>query len=311
MELLIVMAIIGILVALLLPALSSVREASRKTKCANNLKQLALALQSYESAHGNFPPGGDTTSELAWTVYILPQIGQQNLFDQFSFGSGSYYDIPGRLTPALTAVPTLLCPSASEQRSNLSRQGTALCTTCGNERVPHDTSYPWDDTGEDVYTTHYVGIMGPVGNNAATGEDYAFDNIGTHGGFSTAGVLYHDSAVRTAHIRDGMSNTYAIGEVSWDGYRKYRAWHRGASTPSGSVKSAMGAAKNLTDPINANLDYLNGQDFNDGSFGSNHIGGAQFARCDGSVHFVSQNVDFDVYLATASRDGNEEEVLAP
>lgn len=310
-ELLVVITIIGILVALLLPAVQMAREAARRMQCANNMKQLALALQSYDTSVGSYPPGGLSHNELAWTVFILPHVEQQNLYDQFDFGGGTYQDIPQRLPWALHSVNLYLCPSARERKSNLARDGSTLCSSCGNERVPHDTAFPWTDTGEDTYTTHYVGIMGPVGTNPVTGEDYGHEDVGTHGGFATGGILYLDSAIKNKDIKDGTSNTFSFGEISWDGYQKYRTWIRGPSLKSASAPdgSAMGSAKNVTEPINANLEYLNGQDFNDGSFGSNHPGGAQFARCDGSVHFVSDSVEFSVYLATASRKGGEVRVV--
>lgn len=90
-ELLVVIAIIGILIALLRPAVQSAREPARRVQCANNLKQLALALHAYHASVGSFPPGAIVENNLSWNVFLLPYIEQQNLYDQFDFSSGEFY----------------------------------------------------------------------------------------------------------------------------------------------------------------------------------------------------------------------------
>src|SRR5437773_558439 len=91
-ELLVVIAIIGVLVALLLPAVQSARESARRMSCMNNLKQIGLALHNHHDAFGTFPPGGvtngtccGTQSGATWTIYILPFIEQQMLYDKYDF----------------------------------------------------------------------------------------------------------------------------------------------------------------------------------------------------------------------------------
>jgi prepilin-type N-terminal cleavage/methylation domain-containing protein/prepilin-type processing-associated H-X9-DG protein len=286
-ELLVVIAIIGILIALLLPAVQAAREAARRAQCSNHLKQLGLALHNYHDTHRAFPPGGMTDNGLSWIVMILPFIEQKPLYDQFNFDAGDYHEA-GKLEVSLTRIDTLLCPSCPIERSNL---GGTL------EKWPHDSS------GEDTYTTHYVGVMGPLGTNPQTGRPYGYDPVPTHGGYATDGVLHKNSKVKFRDISDGTSNTFALGEISWKGYAKFRSWVRGATL---SGDTAMGSAKNVSEPINAGAPYGN---FNDGAFGSQHPGGTHFGFCDGSVTFVSENVDHAVYLSTASRNGDEVKTL--
>ena len=91
-ELLVVITIIGILIALLLPAVQAAREAARRMQCANNLKQVGVALLNYEHACGTFPPGGLTLPSScghSWWVRILPYVEQENIFDQFEQNGGS------------------------------------------------------------------------------------------------------------------------------------------------------------------------------------------------------------------------------
>ncbi|MCA9247984.1 MAG: DUF1559 domain-containing protein [Planctomycetales bacterium] len=305
-ELLVVIAIIGILVALLLPAVQAAREAARRTQCTNNLKQLTLAAHNYHSSYGKFPVGGRTDNQLSWLVAILPYIEQQALYDQFDFRFGAYSDCTRKLEVSLFRVEAFLCPNQNEVRSNLG--GTLeIC--------------PKTSSGEHTYTTHYVGNMGPLGpipQSLRAGGALAFQTppqyghappFTPHGGFATDGVLLEDKQVSIGEIRDGTSNTFCIGEISWDGYQKYRTWIRGSTL--GAVnkpedRTAMGSAKNVDEPINSGAPY--GQ-FNNGAFGSEHPGGTHFSLCDGSVRFVTEGVDHAVYLSTASRHRGEIRVL--
>ena len=97
-ELLVVITIIGILIALLLPAVQAAREAARRMQCGNNFKQVGLALHNYHAAKACFPPGMfDPTSKpnvpvyWSWSTYILPYIEQQALYDQFDFTNGNHF----------------------------------------------------------------------------------------------------------------------------------------------------------------------------------------------------------------------------
>ena len=152
--------------------------------------------------------------------------------------------------------------------------------------------------------THYVGIMGPRGTNIKNGTAYKVEDSTTYGGFATQGVLNKDRKIALKQITDGLSQTFAMGEVSWPGYQRYRSWHRG-STVSGT---AMGTCKNVKDPINTLVPYGS---FNDRAFGSQHPGGTHFLFCDGAVQFIDNDIDQAVFLGRARRDGKELGDAAP
>jgi prepilin-type N-terminal cleavage/methylation domain-containing protein len=285
-ELLVVIAIIGILVALLLPAIQAAREAARRTQCNNNLKQLGLALQNYHDTYKVFPPGGMSGgNRLSWHVLILPFIELQALHAQVNFEAfaGNGYDAAASVIQT-EVVPGYMCPSAPRTK--------------------------WFENGSStVYTTHYYGVMGPKGTNAATGGTYTWDNsVAGHGGFATQGVLLRRDSVGMRDVLDGTSNTFLVGEISWvknaagADNPSYRKWIRGCDG------SAAAGCKNILDGVKM-TPYNGSNNFNDVSFGSEHPGGCLFVRCDGAVKFVSQNVDLAVYKATASRDGGETQVV--
>lgn len=283
-ELLVVIAIIGILVALLLPAIQAAREAARRSECGNNLKQLGLALQNYHDTYKALPCGGWQDTQVSWLVSILPFIEQQSLFDQFIFTTGAYTQA-GKNPLAVNRIGGYLCPSAVIKMS----QETAT-----------------------LWTTHYYGNTGPKGINPATGTAYQGNVAGlpggtcsnVHGGLSNQGVIRTNQVRVFADILDGTSNTFMVGERSWSqrnapaGYERYRDWVRGSI---GLADCWSCGAKNVALPINNQTVTL----FNDIAFGSEHPGGAQFVKVDGSTNFISQTIDFGLYLSLASRDGGE------
>src|SRR6187455_2929482 len=113
-ELLVVIAIIGVLVALLLPAVQSAREAARRMRCANNLKQIALAAQNFHDIHGNFPSGCKLTTPpdtyySNWAIQLLPYIEQQNLFSRYDDTVTNVH--PNNKFVRETFVDAYSCPS--------------------------------------------------------------------------------------------------------------------------------------------------------------------------------------------------------
>ncbi len=279
-ELLVVIAIIGVLVALLLPAVQAAREAARRTQCTNNLKQLGLGMHNYHDIHGQFPLPGMVANHLGWNASILPQIEQGPLYDQVDFNQASMGQFNSRHLPlSTTAVDAYLCPSSSAETSLM----------------------PTTEGGQRVYTMHYHGILGPYGTNPSTGQDYRCVNMTqAFGGECQQGIMWQWGS-NMRDVTDGTSNTYLFGEISWNAMDKYRPWLRAKYSDHRGVLYLI--SKNIEFPINSGNDTK----WNAIAFGSEHPGGAQFGMADGSVRFVSETIDWGVYLATASKNGGEPE----
>jgi prepilin-type N-terminal cleavage/methylation domain-containing protein/prepilin-type processing-associated H-X9-DG protein len=177
-ELLVVIAIIGVLVSLLLPAIQSSREAARRTRCLNNLRQLGIGLNDYRTNRGSFPPGGIEPRpvwrkgrQLAWSVFLLPHLEEQRLYDRLDITKA--FDAPENAAAAATVLDVYLCPSVSE--GDKLRKGRGPC--------------------------HYGGIYGERITDRGRSDPLN-------------GVMFYDRGVKPAEIRDGMTNTLIISEDS-------------------------------------------------------------------------------------------------
>ena len=272
-ELLVVIAIIGILIALLLPAVQAAREAARRSQCTNNLKQLALAMHNYEGAFKVYPPGrigcdgacspanGPSTSGF---VMILPFIEQQTLYDQFgTFPSG----VPGSLPQSvLTTRPgAFVCPSATMRAEYNPGSGSKWATSC-----------------YALCAGHYGPTYGISGQTK----------------WLNSGVFLYRDPVDPSLIGDGLSNTIMIGEViQGDVAGHTNRW----PTAGRHVDSLRTTDNPVNTPAGEGVTYSNYGNPCNGAFGSRHPGGANFAFCDGSVHFVSETIDLALYRLLGQR----------
>lgn len=112
-ELLVVISIIGIMIAMLLPAVQQVRDAARRTVCANHLKQHGLALLSYEGAMGRFPAGAERRTGHAWASRVLPYLDQSTIYEQIDFGKN--WDAPENREPTEIDLLVFACPNSIKQ----------------------------------------------------------------------------------------------------------------------------------------------------------------------------------------------------
>ncbi len=269
-ELLVVIAIIGILVSLLLPAVQAARAAARRMQCQNNLKQIGLALHNYHDSYKSLPMathwGGKYYS--AFTA-ILPHLEQTPLFDGYD-PKVSAFD-PANTSVIEQRVATYLCPSMV-----LPRQVPS--TACGETAAP--ASY--------AVSTGSLSAWGPIHNGAIIGHDKG------------------STALRD--ILDGTSNTFMVGELNY-GLKNYNftsgpcasqlrggvvAW--GVGYPGYSMATTVG--------VYNSAQLITG--FNEfQTFRSDHVGGAHFCLCDGSVRFIPETTDANVIDALATRAGGE------
>jgi prepilin-type N-terminal cleavage/methylation domain-containing protein/prepilin-type processing-associated H-X9-DG protein len=303
-ELLVVIAIIAVLIALLLPAVQQAREAARRVQCKNNLKQFGLAMHNYHDSYGAFPPGnvivgfdsacpsgGSTAQNRApYTVQILPFLDQAPLYNKFDqnllFGWDRESPTAGNMPTQLSSpIPAFRCPS--------------------------------DPYAQGVKSSYFGCSGGGTTTDAACTASgwppfFLFNN----------GLIFANSKINFRDITDGSSNTFLMGETKymvdpscvanvqqngigtaggtqaglWSGgiyvQIKYRFNNNGAAAVDGINSPYAG-------DIGSGPNCL--QEYVGRTFGSRHVGGCHMLLADGSVQFMSQNMDLATYRTMGSR----------
>lgn len=282
-ELLVVIAIIGVLIALLLPAVQQAREAARRMQCTNNLKQLGLGLHNHHDTYGQFPMGyefrsgftdGDPT--WGWAAFLMPFIEQETIYDAID---------PKNQTLA----------NAVGNANDLAVMKTPLDVY----RCPSDTGPDLNDqrklAGEATALSNYIG---------SNSSDLAARNDGIPGSnYGADGIFWENSDCNFADVTDGTSNTFAIGERSWNmnrrngtGKANYYAGNvygvEGRLVVGGSPVSTKTLYSVLGGTVRT-INYARNDAYESSSFSSLHPGGVQFLFCDGSVQFIPDTVQFD------------------
>jgi len=289
-ELLVVCTIIGILIALLLPAVQAAREAARQVQCANHVKQIGLALHHYTQACGVFPPGcivstgkppgwepwqeAKSTGLLgqhgtSWMLQVLPYLEQNSVYDQWDFTK----NVIGNAQVAQSDISIFYCPS---RRNGIRSEDRA-----------HLPVYAWTRGGSD-----YGGCIGS--GNGWTNDSYRYFTVPENGNESEhwqypsrVGIFLPNTSAHFSDIRDGTSSTIMIGELQ-----------RLVSPPSGVCSvdgwAAGGVATLFTTNDHEKSGIYQTGGMNNKFFespGSEHPGGAHFGMADGAVHFIGNSVN--------------------
>lgn len=298
-ELLVVIAIIAVLIALLLPAVQQAREAARRTQCKNNLKQFGLAIHNYNDVANilpspmNFNPGGCCgNSGVGALVLLLPYVDQAPLYNTINFGSPAvqwYQPVPSSAPPGSryfeSVPPFMRCPSDTSPKSyNVNNTGVMWTTA----------SYGMSD-GNQPHGSHLCSSYG--GNNVGPG---GYANLSDTSNSSAVSGLYArgGATFRFADVTDGMSNTIFMGEIrsectdhAQQGWASTNTNWFGTSAPINfNTCSPTGTACNSTNEWNTSM-----------GFKSRHVGGAHFLLGDGSIRFISENIDYMTYQKLGDR----------
>jgi len=296
----VVIAIIGVLVSMLLPAVQWAREAARRMQCTNSLHNLAIACHNYHDSLGSYPNSHfctqvsgavcvDNTETWGWSTLILPYIEQQNLHNQLGVSSYTLQQVLAKQNPGLrdprqmlqTRLAIFICPSDSNPNGNVNgvrHFGGGLGTTAGG----------WGNWQPAI--SNYVANRGTRNNHQAATD--------------THGVFMESRGKKMQDITDGTSNTFMLGErdtqicqgASWIGVRNPNGdGNRGFYYVAANVRVRLNAPD---PPI-----LVTSRDGCSEGFASLHPGGANFALCDGSVRFVTNNIEFKPGSGTCAGGG--------
>lgn len=292
-ELLVVIAIIGVLVALLLPAVQAAREGARRSQCANNIRQVAVAMQNHHSAKNKLPPGADCDRTIqhchTWLEFLLPYLEHQPTYSQIDFKQKTHLGVNPNVLNAFYE-PTLLCPSDS------------LAGRYDNGR---ETDYLPGPAGTFSLGASYTPSGGPVKMNVCPVPPTTPDNIncksdqggaamGSGGSFGAPGLIGGGpDRYSFKDCVDGTSNTLLLGETLpiLSTFRMYFASHMNvASTNPPPNYYLMYKACPESPTVRVGDCYAQM-----GGFQSVHPGGLYGALADGSVRFLNDAIDYAVY----------------
>jgi prepilin-type N-terminal cleavage/methylation domain-containing protein/prepilin-type processing-associated H-X9-DG protein len=312
-ELLVVITIIGILVALMLPAVQAAREAARRLQCKNNLKQIGLALHNYHATRQSFPPGyvstvgsggpaDDKGPGWGWAAAILPYIEEGSTHRQIHFDK----DIkdPVNAAARATSLSVFLCPSDGGKRT--------FTVDVLDDSSPDFSTALKDANGNPIQVAHgnYVGIFG----NPEITPDPGFLSSDPDRGIAHQGMFCRNTAVRFVDVTDGTSNTLFVGERSSNlAYATWTGAVTGGQVPpkipdtynyggEGAPVLVLGHTGDASDvPPHTPNSLVNHVD----DFWSMHPQGVNFLFVDGSVQNINNTISPPLWWALGTRAGGE------
>lgn len=298
-ELMVIIAIISLLAALLIPTLQTTREAARRTQCANNLKQVTMAILNITEASRAFPSGttllnvtgtlldvttanatwcraGTTDGYTPWTVIILPFLEQQDLFDGLTLDMS----LAGRFMD-----DTFVVPPSNGDAQNI---------------VPLSVLHCPSSRYTSAVRNNYFGVQGGgvaacTNNPPGTGTQRFFMN----------GVLHANSRVGFASLRDGASHVLMVGETRWCSHQTALGeqfnWLLSGKSGADAIPIQVAG---MEQAINAQVSEAGSRLLNWATrgFGSDHVRGCFFSVCDGSIRFFADSADLPTLQLLAGRN---------
>jgi prepilin-type N-terminal cleavage/methylation domain-containing protein/prepilin-type processing-associated H-X9-DG protein len=334
-ELLVVIAIIGILVALLLPAVQAAREAARRAQCVNNLKQHGVALQNFESAKKEFPPGrhgcpvinnyttcsGNVLKEDGASLFVelLPFLEEQALYEMVNYEKGGifndnaglisvWYTDPDRKQMVSTRPSVMKCPSSP---TTATIAAEAFDTVAAN----------WNPADAAAALGSYAGSMGDINVSGLNIDKHPrLLKLGLNSKYvhqyENTGMFVYKKGRKLKRVSDGTSQSFAVGEVKGEDTESgYNGWPyaiqdiSGTRTTASPVNTPPGFPYSDSGGL-ANCKYARSGNnppapcYN-GAFGSNHPGGAHFVFVDGHVSFIDDAIATIAYQSLSTIGEND------
>ena len=304
-ELLVVIAIIAILIGLLLPAVQKVRAAAQRMKCENNLHQIGIAMMAYHDANGYLPPqtanNGNSCCYGTWQMAILPFVEQGNLWALYQNYGGN-----------ASTGPTY------EQQGNLLVTSTRLDVfTCPSDIPSAPKSGSFNGTTYNVTQHNYLVNVGNI--DYAQGGDGALPD--QPAGLKFLGAPFaRNKQFRITDVTDGTSSTLMAAEVNQGQGQDFRGltwWAEGSGftvyrTPNSPLfdyisngKGAPGCVPKSQNPLNADCQSRASPNWNVFTARSRHGGGVNVVFCDGSTHFISDNIAWTTWQALGTSQGGD------
>jgi prepilin-type N-terminal cleavage/methylation domain-containing protein/prepilin-type processing-associated H-X9-DG protein len=292
-ELLVVIAIIAVLIGLLLPAVQKVREAGARTQCANNLKQIGLALHNYEGVNHQFPyenTNDNDSQRCGWTAHIFPYIEQ--------FFTGSAVGLPNQGIRNVAIQSTFICKTfncPSDPAPRISTDGTVAMGNYLGVNAPNTDQ-------RDFWNTNTKGVFVYMTHNTV------------NSGFNPTSPFINRSGPPTTieSISDGLSNTLAVGERPaypdlWCGAWAYNEMDNALGLPN--TKQWCSTTDQSGRPCPGGNQWFQpgspGNPCDAQHYWSYHSGGGNWLFCDGSVRFLNYNIGTQLQAALATKAGGE------
>jgi prepilin-type N-terminal cleavage/methylation domain-containing protein/prepilin-type processing-associated H-X9-DG protein len=316
-ELLVVIAIIAILIGLLLPAVQKVRDAAARAQCANNLKQIGLALHNHHDALGTFPPGGmqtgvnGTPCYTNWAIEILPYMEQSALYSRYN--QALLNENTAQKFVNQSRVKTYECPAdiligklerpASGPQKYAYMHGSYRAVSGRSGAIGRGF---WDTFESQFWPPNFR--MDQSWRGALHGTAVSYNGVPAQNATGPGGAPLSQMGgpERIATVIDGTSNTLMVGE--WSTMTTSNRGTFWAYTYASYNQSSVTSESRILNNNFNRCASMPGQGADNPckrSFGSFHTGGSNFVMCDGSVRFVSNAVDINLLAAAATIAGSE------